>query len=68
MDPASHVDSLLILTGIFLSCFKAHCSVDLKLQFENKHVQEVKFLAPAGFMYPLVKALGLPIPLISTHY
>ena len=39
--------------------------MDLKLQFENNHVQEVKLLAPVGFV---LIALGLPKPLIGTHY
>lgn len=42
--------------------------MDPKLQFEDKHTQEVKLLATAGFLHPLLIALGLPILQIGTHY
>lgn len=42
--------------------------MNLKLQFEDKGLQEMKLLVATGFVYPLLIVLGLPILLIGTHY
>lgn len=68
MDPTSPVDSFLILTVFFLSCFKAQCSRDLKLQFENTESSRSETPCCHRVHVPhLLITLGLLI-LIGAHY